>query len=82
MRMPLHQRETPIPPRPSSWTLPQTSCRSPTLFIIIFQGDFFLCALMFESSSEQTVILQCLPDPVFFFFLNATKVVNLLGRCN
>lgn len=44
--------------------------------IIILQGDFFLCALMFKSSSEQTVILQCLPGPGFFcfFFLNATKV--------
>lgn len=39
--------------------------------VIIFQGDFFLCALMFKSSSEQTVILQCLPGPglfLFFFF--------------
>lgn len=53
--------------------------------IIILQGDFFLCALMFKSSSEQTVILQCLPGPgffCFFFFKCNQSRVNLLGRCN
>lgn len=62
----------PIPPRPSSWTLPQTSCR-PSARFIMFPRRLSLCL-------EQTVILQCLAGPVVFFKCSQSRV-NLLGRC-